>query len=330
MEKFDFVAIGDITTDAFIKLQNARVNCDINDTNCQLCVDFGAKIPYESVTEVLSVGNSTNAAVSAHRLGLNSAIVTNMGDDENGKKMLAHLEEEGIATDFVKVEAGKESNYHYVLLYEHERTILIKHHEYEYRLPDFETPPSWLYFSSVGENSLPYHHEIAAYVKAHPETKLAFQPGTFQIKLGAETLKDLYAVSEIFFCNKDEAQTILKTESGDMKTLLDGIRALGPEIAVITDGPRGAYASDGTSSWKMPMYPDPAPPVDRTGAGDSFSSTVTVMLALGMSLPEALQRGPINSMSVVQYIGAQKGLLSREKLEAYLAGAPHDYVISTL
>ena len=330
MEKLDFVAIGDITTDAFIKLQNARVNCDINDENCQLCVDFGAKIPYESVTEVRSVGNSPNAAVSANRLGLNSAIVTNLGDDDNGKKMLARLQEEGVTTEFVKVEAGKESNYHYVLLYEHERTILIKHHEYEYRLPDFEVPPQWLYFSSVGENSLSYHHEIAAYVKAHPETKLAFQPGTFQIKLGADILKDVYEATELFFCNKKEAQSILRTDSSDMKELLDSIRALGPKIAIITDGPRGAFASDGTEAWMMPMYPDPAPPVDRTGAGDSFSSTVTAMLALGMTLPEALARGPINSMSVVQYIGAQEGLLSREKIEELLTQAPTDYKISTI
>jgi len=77
--------------------------------------------------------------------------------------------------------------------------------------------------------------------------------------------------------------------------------------------------------WHMPMYPDPKPPVDRTGAGDSFSSTVTSALALGLSLPEALSWGPINSMSVVQYVGAQEGLLSREKLEEYLKNAPEDY-----
>ena len=65
--------------------------------------------------------------------------------------------------------------------------------------------------------------------------------------------------------------------------------------------------------------------VDRTGAGDSFSSTFTGALALGHDIPTALSWGPINSMSVVQYIGAQEGLLTREKLEQYLADAPLDY-----
>jgi sugar/nucleoside kinase (ribokinase family) len=330
MEKLDFVAIGDITTDAFIRLKDARVNCDIDDKNCQLCVDFGAKIPYESVIIVPAVGNSPNASVSAKRLGLNSALVTNLGDDPNGDEQRAQLEKEGVPTDFVSVEKGVESNYHYVLLYESERTILVKHQAYDYALPQFETAPSWLYLSSLGENSIPYHHEIAEYVKNNPETKLAFQPGTFQIELGKEQLKDIYAVTEIFFCNKEEAQKILVDQSDDIKVLLTKMHELGPKMVVITDGPKGAYASDGEFMWSMPMYPDPKPPIDRTGAGDSFSSTIVSMLALGMTLPEALARGPINSMSVVQYIGAQEGLLSREKLEEYLTNAPVEYKIAEL
>ena len=191
MKQLDFVAVGDITTDAFIQLKDAEVNCDIDTENCKLSMDFGAKLPYEKVTVVPAVGNSSNAAVSAHRLGLNSAIVTNMGDDTNGEEMLAQLTKEGVNTEFVSIEKGKDSNYHYVLLYEAERTILIKHHEYTYGLPNFEVPPRWMYFSSVGENSIPYHHEIAKYAADNPGVNLAFQPGTFQVKLGAEVLKDI-------------------------------------------------------------------------------------------------------------------------------------------
>ncbi|MEX0652034.1 MAG: carbohydrate kinase family protein [Candidatus Paceibacterota bacterium] len=330
MKQLDFVAVGDIVTDAFIRLKDAQVNCTVDTSACKLCMDFGAKIPYESATVIPAVGNSPNAAVSAHRLGLDAAIVTNLGGDRNGEEMLAQLKKEGIDTQFVSVENDKESNYHYVLLYEAERTILIKHHDYTYALPKFETPPRWMYFSSVGENSLDYHHEIARYVKNNPEVNLAFQPGTFQIKLGAEILKDIYEVTALFFCNKQEAQSILKNESDDIKELLNSMHNLGPKTVIITDGPKGAYAYDGTDTWVMPMYPDPAPPVDRTGAGDSFSSTVTAMLALGMTLRDALTRGPINSMQVVQHIGAQAGLLSKEGLEQYLKDAPPEYKVSLL
>jgi sugar/nucleoside kinase (ribokinase family) len=326
MKNFDFIAIGDITTDAFIKLSDddAEIRESEDGSKSKICLSFGDKIEYDSVTEVSAVGNSPNAAVSAHRLGLNSALVTNLGDDSNGKKMIEALEKEGVNKDFVKIHKDKNSNYHYVLWYEEERTILVKHHEYDYELPDVGTP-KWLYFSSVGENSIDYHHAIASFVKENPEVSLAFQPGTFQIRLGYEKLKDLYEVCGLFFCNKQEAQRILKTDEDDIKKLLTDMHALGPKIAVVTDGPNGAFAYDGTDMWQMPMYPDPAPPVDRTGAGDSFSSTVTSALALGKTLPEALSMGPINSMSVVQHVGAQEGLLTMEKLQQYLAGAPKNY-----
>ena len=96
-------------------------------------------------------------------------------------------------------------------------------------------------------------------------------------------------------------------------------------MAVITDGPKGAYADDGNEVWFITMYPDSKAPVDRTGAGDAFASTFTSAIALGKSIPEALSWGPINSMSVVQYIGAQEGLMPREQLEKHLADAPENY-----
>ena len=143
--------------------------------------------------------------------------------------------------------------------------------------------------------------------------------------MGNEKAAGLYKNAEIFFCNVEEAEVILGIEGKDILKLSKGIQALGPKMVSISDGPSGAYLYFEGELWKIPMYPDIAPPLDRTGAGDAFSSTITAALALGKSPLEALAWGPINSMSVVQEIGAQKGLLSREKLEEYLAKAPADY-----
>lgn len=322
--RIDFLAVGDIVVDAFIRLKDAHVNCRIDNSACELCIRFGDKVPYESVTEVSAVGNSPNAAVSAARLGLKSALVTHIGDDENGKKCLESLKKDGVMTDFVDEEKGKKTNYHYVLWYEIDRTILVKHTEFAYKFPALP-PVSWMYLSSLASNTVPYHLEIAEYLKAHPGTKLAFQPGTFQIKLGVEKLKDIYARTEIFFCNKEEAQLITGKDTQDILELSKAVQALGPKMVAISDGPNGAYLYDNGELWQIPIYPDIAPPLDRTGAGDAFASTLTSALALGLSPAEALAWGPINSMSVVQEIGAQKGLLSRVKLEEYLKNAPAEY-----
>ncbi len=75
----------------------------------------------------------------------------------------------------------------------------------------------------------------------------------------------------------------------------------------------------------MPPYPDPKPPYERTGAGDAFSSTFVAALALGKNVEESITWAPINSMSVVQQIGAQKGLLGELEIKEYLAKAPENY-----
>lgn len=327
-DQYDFVAIGDLVVDAFIQLSKdeADVSQDLDTGRQTLHMPFGQKLPYDEVTVVNAVGNSPNAAVSAHRLGLRTALVSSLGQDRNGKECLETLRNEGIDTEYVKLYEGKTTNYHYVLRYGPERTILIKHEKFPYVLPHFQVPPRFIYFSSIGEHGIPHHHEIASYIKANPETKLVFQPGSFQIKIGLEELRDLYEVTEIFFCNKEEAQQILNTTEGHVPTLIRSIRELGPKLPVVTDGPHGAYVVDADDqAWHMPMYPDPADPVDRTGAGDAFASTFTAAIALGLTPAEALAWGPINSMSVVQYIGAQAGLLSRAQLEEFLKNRPAEY-----
>lgn len=318
---YDFLAIGDTVTDAFIKLSDAKVSCDINQEHCTITMAFGDKIPYESVEVVRAVGNSANAAVAAARLGLSSALVTNIGDDEEGTKTLEHLKGDSVLTDYVIVHKDKKTNYHYVLWYDNDRTILIKHEEYDYKLPEIKEP-RWLYLSSLGAGTLEYQKAIVNWLNENPKVKLSFQPGTFQIKLGKDELKDVYKRAQIFFCNVEEAERILGIETVGIMELLKRMRALGPETVIITDGPKGAYAFDGKAMWFVSAYPTSDSPFERTGAGDAFASTTVVALALGKDLPTALLWGATNSMSVVSKVGAQKGLLSRPELEEYLKKAP--------
>jgi sugar/nucleoside kinase (ribokinase family) len=110
--------------------------------------------------------------------------------------------------------------------------------------------------------------------------------------------------------------------------LAHALHNLGPQKVVITDGPNGSYASYDFKLVTIPNYPDPAPPVDRTGAGDAFASTIVAALALGESMDTALTWAPINSASVVQKLGAQAGLLHREEVDQLLADAPEWYKLT--
>lgn len=330
--QIDFLAVGDIVVDEFIRLKDARVHCNLNDEECEICMRWGDKIPYEFSETVFAVGNSANAAVSAARLGIPSALRVYMGTDSYGEQCLQSLKHDNVDTRLVEQVSGKHTNHHYVLWYEGQRTILIKHEMFDYQVPALETPPKWLYLSSLGENSLPYHGALMQTLSGWEGVKLAFQPGTFQMKFGREALAEVYKRSDIFFCNKEEAERILELATGtDIKLLLTGIQKLGPKTVIITDGARGAYALDehGAALY-VPRYPDPRLPYEITGAGDAFASTTAAALSLGKELGEALQWGATNASAVLQEIGAQKGLLTREELEKNLANPPAPFAVEKI
>ena len=106
--------------------------------------------------------------------------------------------------------------------------------------------------------------------------------------------------------------------------------ALGPERVVVTDGSSGAYGSDGTRYLEVPIFPNDATVVDRTGAGDAFAATLVAAVTSGLGLDEAMARAPVNSMRAVQQVGTQAGLLHRDTLESLLADAPPGYGVREL
>lgn len=327
MTKIDILSVGDIVTDAFIKLYDEYGRVEDAHDGKRLSLPFGTKIPFDHVDIVEAVGNSANTAVNFAKLGLKSAFVTNVGDDQAGRDMVIALQKNNVDTRFVKANAGKKSNYHYVLWYGEERTILINHEQYAYHWPKFRPDelPEWVYFSSISEGAMDYHDEISDWLDAHPQIKLAFQPGTFQLKAGTERLARIYRRSEVLAVNFEEAQLILGTDTRDVHVLFNGLHELGPRIVVITDGPNGSYASNGQDRYKMPIYPDPAPPKERTGCGDAYTSTFVAALAKGYPLEGALQWAPITPTNVVQTVGAQAGLLDENTLKEWLAKAPAWY-----
>jgi ribokinase len=125
--------------------------------------------------------------------------------------------------------------------------------------------------------------------------------------------------------NREEAVDVTGASYESLADLAAGLHALGPKVVVITDGPSGSYASYDGRLIQVPNYPDPAPPLDRTGAGDAFASTIVAALAMGHSIDDALTWAPINSMSVVQKLGAQAGLLHQSEIKKYIKSAPDMY-----
>lgn len=305
--------MGDTTEDIFLGMHDASLQCDIDGANCKLCLDYADKIAVESKVDISAVGNAANHAIGIARLGLSSGLYTIVGKDDEGEKTKTILEQNGVDSSFVVFDEEHGTNLSIVINFRTERTILVYHEPRTYQLPDV-SPAKWMYLTSASGNGVKdLHAQTVQFLDAHPETKLAFNPGTHQIHLGKEELLPVLTKTNLLFVNREEAAQVLEIETRDIKTLASGFHQLGIETVIITDGPDGAYASDGRNIYFLAIYPEPV--VERTGAGDAFGSGVLGALIHGKSIVDAMQWGNANSTSVVQYIGAREGLLERPAIE---------------
>lgn len=327
MSQVDVLCVGDVVTDAFIKLLDDRAEVQQTKHGPMLAMPFTMKIPFDHSEIINAVGNSPNAAVNFAKLGLKVGLVANVGGDSAGRDIISTLEKADVDTRLIRIHPRKKSNYHYVLWYKEERTILIKHEAYSYHWPYLRKKdiPKWIYFSSISKDALEFHDDLIDWLEENPEVRLAFQPGTFQMEVGAHKMKRVYARAEIVAMNRQEAAYVTGGKEDDIHDLIDRLHKLGPKIVLVSDGPAGSYGSDGVNRYKMPIYPDPQPPLERTGAGDAFTSTFVAAIIMGNTVDGALQWAPISSMNVVQHVGAQAGLLSEKELAAYLQKAPKSY-----
>lgn len=311
----DFIAIGDSTLDVFLQISEASVSCQINKEQCLLCLQYAEKIPVESVIQIPGAGNASNAAVGAARLGLKSAIVSILGKDEIGKEIMVGWKKEKVDTRYVTFDPKRGTNYSTVLNFKGERTILTHGERRHYRLPKLDGA-KWIYYTSLGPGHELMERQMLAHLDKHGTQKLCFNPGTKQLRRGLRAIKPVIARSDVFIVNKQEAEFLLGDGERPIQTLLISLKQLCPGVVVITDGPKGSHATDGKTIWSVDIFPGRA--VERTGAGDSYATAFTCALFMGMEVPEAMRAGTANSWSVVQFIGPQKGLLTKAKMKAAL------------
>lgn len=315
---FDLITIGDSMIDAFHLLEDHEIQlvCDLNRADCRLCLTYADKIPVKEIRKMVA-GNAANNAIGSARLGFKTAIFTVVGDDISGEMIKSKLIEEGVEPDYILSQRGAESNYSTVLSYQGERTILVYHSKRLFKFPAMQRAHSVYYTSLPKEGHEALTDKLVDYVVQN-HSKLIFQPGTFQLRLGAAAARSLLKVTEMIIMNLEEAEDYVGLPSGgDVTKLLAGLQKLGPKISVITDGVKGSYAKQGERSWFLRTRPE-INRVEATGAGDAYATGFAAALMLGETIPEAMRWGTLNAEGVIQQIGPQAGLLTRSAMEHQL------------
>ena len=316
----DLLAIGDATIDTFMTPVETETMCKVDSKECLICFSYGDKIPVRNL-EFSIGGNAGNNAIGTKRLGIASSIVLTLGDDNVGNMVTQKLKEEGVDLTYVIQQPGTSSNYSTVVNYSGERTIFVYHAPRSYEFPVNLPVAPWVYLTSMGESFGPFYIHLSEWLKKNPSVKLAFNPGSWQLRGGYDSIKEIMLQTHILYVNKEEAEKLsgFGESHGKERDLLIAVNKLGPKICIVTDGSNGSMAYDSINGKFVKAGVLPVDAYERTGAGDAFGSGALSALIHGKTLEEALLWGTSNSASVIGYTGSQKGLLKLDEMDVWLA-----------
>jgi sugar/nucleoside kinase (ribokinase family) len=321
--KFDIVTIGDAFEDVFIRPAEIKISDNRSVVSGKMMsFELGEKIPIEEIAYDIG-GSACNLSVGLARFGLKTSVITSVGQDSPA-----------VNTDNITTNEEENTNFSVVInTKDGERTIFAYHgvHNNEEYLIKKSLNAEWYFLAPIKNDSAEIEKNLIEMAEKNG-SRIAWNPGSIQIKEGANKHRSMLQNTSLIFVNKEEAIKLidLPVKPND-EEILRRLASFGPKIVVMTKGKEGAKAYDGRVFYKIDIIKD-AKRVDATGAGDSFAVGFLGKLILSDYdekannkdlICEALKCGIINSTSVVGQIGAQKGLLTFEEIEKEFSKHTH-------
>lgn len=316
---YDVITIGGISRDIFFECSNLEVSRE-PDGKENLIVPYGAKIVADSAYYSYG-GGAFNVSIALKKLGLKVAPLAMLGKEGTGSLAVKRLKENGVSTVFVQ----RTSHYHtglslFIIGQNAEHTGFLERGASNHlTIPRISVlkKARWLYVSSLTGKSADLLPEIFCY-GARRKIKIAFNPGSEQLKLGYKKLRDYFPGTEILILNRSEAEGLLisqgRKKAKNINDLIRGATGWGAKIIVITDGEMGSYAIAEGKDYHQSSIPVKV--ADTTGAGDAFGATFLFSIIKGYSIGYGLKIASINAASVVSKIGATEGLLTYNRIKS--------------
>ncbi len=319
IREYDVITIGETTMDAFMTIHDSSDKVHLDRETGELCIKHGEKINVERYDFQMG-GNATNVAIGLARLALKATLCSEIGDDETSIKIRNSLAKEQVER-LLMIQTPGASSFSVVINFKKDRTVFVQDVEREHNFSFEEVTATYLYLTSLGNKWEDAYNKALAFAEKE-NIKIAFNPGHLQLREGRDVIHKVLAHTEILFVNKEEAELLLFNHYGEkdddsngyIEKLAAKLQQKGIKTVVITNGKEGSYVLDEDGTFhSRDMFPGEV--VERTGAGDAFASGFLAATIHGLSVPEAMTWGSANAASVVEHIGAETGLLTKEKME---------------
>ncbi len=259
-------------------------------------------------------GKGANQAVAAARTGGEVSFVGQVGSDRFGPHLRSVLEEEAINTDAVLQCDGASGVALITLDRKGENHIVISPGA-NGRVDTRQINRSASAFShadcTVFQLELPVETVWHAIKKARTASAcILLNPAP------ARTIPDaIYPLLDVLVVNESEAALLTGNAPDPLKSLSSKTDGL----VVLTLGSRGLEAITGKKE-RITLSAHRVTPTDTTAAGDAFVGALSVLLAEGKPVREALAFANAAAALSTTRLGAQPSLARREEVAAFMQG----------
>ena len=257
-------------------------------------------------------GPAADAAVGAARLGLEAAFVTSLGDDPDGRLILADFAADNVDTSAIKIRKGAGSPIAYCWITpDGGRSVAWTKSGLELLRAD-EIPAEMIRNAKLLH--LDGHHPEAAVAAARAAKAagvlIALDAGTF-----TPHIDELLELADILIAS--EAFARKWSGESDLDAAVRKLGTLGAKVTGATAGSQGSVmlAPDG-SILRCPAFSLPV--VDSTGAGDAYHCGFEVRYLEGADLLECMRFGSAFAGLKCGKLGARAGLPDRRTVDEFL------------
>ncbi len=324
---YDFITIGGATrdisffTDQGVVIKN-RLDIFHQDV---LAFESGGKIKVDKFYYSYG-GGAANAAVCLSKLGLKTACLSAIGDDQNGQEIIRNLKKHKVDTNNLQIVKKQESSSSFILIAPTGERIIFSERGATEKLTlnrsrlALLNKTKHIYIASLSSPQWSLELKTIFAKAQKTKAKIFWNPGLKQYEHGLKKIASFLAQTYVLASNKDEAIELLassaKYHQADSKflnnpvNLVKAIYSFGPQIVVITKGSQGVIAYDGHQIYQRAIIRAPKT-VDTTGIGDVFNSSFSAALVLFKGdINKALELALLNASAKVRYVGAQNGLIT--------------------
>jgi len=256
-------------------------------------------------------GKGANQAVASSRLGARTAMVGRLGNDDFGRALRAGLQAEGVDVSGVRADLGAASGVALILLEPSGGNRIIVIGGANLRVDDEDVGVARKLLQKADALLVQLEIPLAA---VEAIARAARERAVMTVlDAGAATpaaaRADLLGLMDVVSPNEIEAEAltgIRVQDERDARRAAERLRGRGARDVVVKLGAHGAYWLGSGGEGLFPAFE--IQPVDTTAAGDAFTAALTVGLASGLTMPEAIRRANAAGALACLKLGAQPSM----------------------